>query len=148
MLHALSEAVSQNEMEIVKKILAVMPSLVNAPNEAGISPLCRVETWQMAHLLISSGGDVNWRDPDENTPIFYTDNRDVILLLLAQKAAVDAFNKEGNTPLMNAVEDGNEILTRHLIVAKANPSLTSPQNRTAADIALENHPELLPILRN
>ena len=62
----------------------------------------------VVELLLANGAKVNARADNGFTPLHYAGNRDVVASLLANKADVNARNNMGQTPLQFAVQSGHE----------------------------------------
>ncbi|WP_282796486.1 ankyrin repeat domain-containing protein [Streptomyces sp. CC224B] len=85
------------------------------------------EEWKDAELIrirLRAGAPVNtYREGDEETPLHAAADRgtaEVVALLLAHGADVDAQDEEGHTPLWYAVCNGDEDSVRALIAAGAD----------------------------
>ncbi|MGE0009951.1 MAG: ankyrin repeat domain-containing protein [Candidatus Babeliales bacterium] len=67
----------------------------------------------IARLLIKEGAHVNLRDKDDKTSLWFgtfEDHKDVVAVLLENKADMYAENKEGNTPFLAALAHSESIL--------------------------------------
>jgi uncharacterized protein len=107
-------------------------------------------------LLLAKGADVNASTIDGDTPLhkaarvldYYGDysilqrntplhnfNRDVLELLLAKGADVNAKNKEGETPLHTAAEKGYSYLAELLLAKKADVNVKNNRGETPLHVA-------------
>lgn len=86
-------ASKHGEVDVLSKLLAETPELVNAPGGDGQRPLHVAKTVEVAKLLVQNGADLEVRDIDhESTPAMYQiDNLPVLRFLLDCGAKPDAF---------------------------------------------------------
>lgn len=134
-LHLAIERESQNAF----KALLQLPGLAfDAPNRLGETPL----------MLAAIKGDrlaVDWLlrmgaalQREGWTPLHYaacTDRLDILEMLLAKGAPVNAPSANGTTPLMMAASYGTEAVVLRLLDAGADRRLTNQRGMTAADAA-------------
>ena len=92
--------------------------------------------------------DVNGQDSNGDRALGRVANPASALVLIEAGANVDAPNKHGLTPLMNAAGDGNAELVKTLLAHHANPALKdSERGKTARDWAMANdHAEVAQLL--
>jgi ankyrin repeat protein len=119
----LFEAIKTPKKKSIEKILKSNPSLVNAQDEDGVTPLLLVSREghkDVAELLISEGADVNAKDKWSYTPLHWASQhgqKNIAELLISKGANVDAKDDKGRTPLHFASGKGHkelvELLRRH-----------------------------------
>jgi ankyrin repeat protein len=93
----LNFAVEQGEVQEVKKLLQVNPNLVNAPDKYGETPLYnathgRKNGLQVAAVLLAAGADVNAKEKNGFTPLYWAaweGDPEMVKLLLAGGSCVD-----------------------------------------------------------
>ena len=152
----LHQAVFHNEERMVKTILQNRYLNVNIPDSDGSTPLhiaCRsTDSAQCAHLLAEYPDcDLNLPDKSENTPLHLAVKRqwlfsDLIQFLL-KKANIfpNSRNKEGNTPLHEAVLSKASGVVRALVLHEnCTPSIPNNEGKTPLFIAAEQ--TLLPFV--
>lgn len=111
--------------------------------------------------FLAVGADVNSQevyslDPHMTwTPLdqaVWREHRDVVRLLLAQKGIrVNVVNGDSQTPLMIAVEKGNQSIVQMLLLAGADPLLPTPRHETALTVSnqqIENQRSIQQMLAN
>lgn len=104
---------------------------------------------------LACGANPNSRDPREhggtqNTPLHAAadaGNADIVGILLAHGAQVDAQCDGGWTPLMRACNGGFVEVARILLTAGANPNVRNREGYSAHGRVPANCPELLALLR-
>jgi len=114
---------------------------------------------QFVKLFQKAGDPVNARRYYDktrfNTPIHqavWRQNRDLVAYLLSQKGIqLDLLNVDGYTPLMIAVEHGDDDLVKMLLAAGANPKIRNQDGLDAAGVAarvIEKQQSILKQLSN
>ena len=140
----LMNAVQSGKAEIVQEILTYHPD-VNAKDERGFSALAHFLQYapqesdmaKILDLLVSSGADVNSRDAQQETPIFYAcQNQHLESIRALAKAGADlnAKGQYGETAIMSCF--GNRGI-QALIDAGADVSIQNSRGQTAAEAALQ-----------
>jgi hypothetical protein len=139
-------------MPFVRKLLSEgVP--VDARNEVGHTPAmasARNYQTEVLSLLLHLGADISLGNDYGHTPLHCAvgsptqDSSPIALrqeecvrLLLEHGAEVDATDKTGGTPLMDAAWFGCTRSVTRLLRAKADPTLRDNRGRTAADLARE-----------
>jgi len=139
----LDGAVDQKDV----KMATLLISLGAEPNEGQMVDAAFIGDQDIALNLVKlfqkAGVSINARSyygkiPDD-TPIgsaVYRQNRELIAYLLSQKGIhLDLPNIDGNTPLMIAVEHGDEDIVDMLLAAGADPKIKNKNGVDAADVA-------------
>jgi len=93
----------------VQALLLDTPDLAFFRNEIGKMPLHAAAEGghiDMVNLLLANKADVNAKSNDGNTPLFFAANKEVAELLLANHADVNARSNAGGTPLLAAASAG------------------------------------------
>jgi ankyrin repeat protein len=138
----LMRAAQSGKAEVVEAILQSHPD-VNARNTSGLSALSfflqqgpsQAERQRIVRLLLTSGADVNSRDQQDQTPVFYAcENRysEALRVLIASGADVNVKNRNGQTVLMSCFDKTS---LQILIGAGADPTIRNSFGRTAAEEA-------------
>jgi ankyrin repeat protein len=79
--------------------------------------------------IYSQNAHMTWTPLDQAV---YREHADVVKLLLAQKGIrVNVVNGDGQTPLIIAVQKGNQEIVKMLLAAGADPFFATPRNETA-----------------
>jgi ankyrin repeat protein len=143
-LSELISAIKEYDLDGVEDILSASPSLVNAGDESGRTPLhyaCMNDYWgfnavEVAEAILSYKVNLNVRDALGRTPLWYAccyirgdeDDSDettdanclekvspIICMLIERKVRVDVGDKDGVTPLHMAAAHWDEPLVRVLL---------------------------------
>lgn len=150
----LLHAASGGYVDVVRLLLDAGAS-VDAATFAGTTPLMAAATSgksAVAQLLIEAGADVDRRSVrgDETALMFAAaqGHADVITILAAHHARVDAFSVSRFTALMWAAQGGKTSAVKALLSAGADPKLVDRDGRSAADIAeAAQHEDIARLLR-
>jgi ankyrin repeat protein len=125
----LCEAADSGNVTRVKEILETNPSIVNAKDRAGITPLLYATERgykDLTELLLARGADVEVKGPEGVTPLMTAasfGHMDIVALLLARGANVKAKGPQGVTPLLAAsYEVGSKDIVELLLVNGADPN--------------------------
>ena len=97
--------------------------------------------------VLSSGFDVNHKDREGNTPIFFcstTQQAKVLRYLISMGASVNATNKAGNTALHYAVEKGCMEIILILMLNGADPTIVNQANQKPEDLNSKVRPRSRP----
>jgi len=135
------DAVKSGDVVAVKALLDKTPSLVNAKDESGQTPLhvaAQGQTPALVPLLVERGADVNAADNRGITPLHLIaagGNLAGITLLLDKGADVNAKAADGATPLHGAVMGRQAEAVRLLAGRKANLESVDNYGRTPLVVA-------------
>ena len=147
-------AARMNRKEVTSLLLAEKAD-VNAKDRKGRTPLhwaAMNGSKDVAKLLLDNGADVGARTLSSSmTPLHMARGKEMIELLLANKADINAKDYVDRTPLhLEAEREANEAKERAevLLAHKANVNARDYWNRTPLDIAVEKkHTEIAALLR-
>jgi ankyrin repeat protein len=139
----LMNAVASHKAEIVKEILEYHPDIDATSGNGGYTALGyflerapnQFDTAEIVKLLISAGANVNARDRDERTPVFYAcqnQHPEAIRLLAGAGADLNAKDRNGQTALMSCF--GN-VGVKAVMEAGADLTVKNQWGRTAAEEA-------------
>ncbi len=138
------KAVSDNELEKVKSMLAQDPSLAKSTDndlkETALGAASFSGKKEICEALIKAGADVNAHDSFGITPLIgpaRTGHPDVIELLLNAKADINGVNTSGETALHYAARYKQVEAAKLLIARGANRALKDKSGKTALDSANE-----------
>lgn len=139
------EAVAAGEDALALELLASQPDLANALSGDGFTALHFAGFFSrpaVAERLLVMGADPDAvaRNPTRVTPLHSAVAArclDVVRLLLASGAAVDARQQQGWTVLMSAGLHGDDELAELLLAHGAAPGVRADDGRAAADLAEE-----------
>lgn len=121
--HAMRRAHKPERKPIIQEILkqvAVDPTFINKPNNAGVTPLAGIvettDDCELIRLFLEYGADPNIPNNNNQTPLMCAADgkkHDVMHLLLEYGASVTARGSDGHAALAIAcgVEDNGEIIT-------------------------------------
>ncbi|KAJ1723171.1 hypothetical protein LPJ53_002483 [Coemansia erecta] len=101
-------AASDGDIDRVRALIEENKDLVNAKDQNGYTPMHAAASWrhvELLKLLVSSGGDVNIRDTDGDTPLHICEDKECALFLLDHGADPKAENDEGLTPVHTTLEN-------------------------------------------
>lgn len=94
----------------------------NALSTNGFTPLMYASSdLEACRLLLGAGADAAAHGARGKTALHYADAPEIIDLLLAAGAPLDAEDDDGQTPLYDAAERGDETTVRHLLSLGADP---------------------------
>lgn len=116
-LPPIHEAVKEDNLEKVEKLVRENPQLVNQRDDDGTPVLHRAigkEALKISLFLIDSGADLKAVDKDQRTALHraaFVNKSDIVYSLLKKGASVSALDKEQMTPLHRAAM-GNPPLVR------------------------------------
>jgi uncharacterized protein len=139
----LFEAIAAGEDERALDLLAAQPALACARSGDGFTPLHFAGFFSrpvVAERLLVLGADANdeAHNPMRVTPLHSAVSArclDIVRLLLAAGAGVDARQQGGWTALMSAGAHGSAELAELLLAHGATTEVTSDDGQTAADMA-------------
>jgi len=127
------DAVAEGDLDKVKVLLEANPDLVFGKDNYGLTALHFAAMGghrELVELLLVNKAEVNAKGNHGQTPLHYARDREVVELLLANKAEVNAQNDQGETPLANAAEAGRKDVIELLLTNKAIVNTTGSRNHT------------------
>lgn len=139
------EASALGDLGAVQKLAALDPGLVNTFALDGFQPLglaCFFGHTQVAAYLLSMGAQVDQasRNPLQVMPLHSAvaaRNMEIVRLLLAAGAPVNATQADAFTPLHGAAQNGQLEMIKLLVDYGADPELRAGDGKTPYDLALE-----------
>jgi ankyrin repeat protein len=132
---ALISAIHTGSKSDIEKLLQAKPGIVNAPDQAGSTPLQHAAGFgslATMKLLLDKGADVNAKNRRASTPLHWAiPNEEKVRMLLEHGAAVDTKQADGRTPLYDAASagSGNSIL-KLLLEKGADPNAATANGQT------------------
>lgn len=141
-------AAEKNEIEAVRQLLEEDPSLVNAHDEDGYTPLHRAaynNHVEVIKLLLASNGNLSAKTEDEWEPLHCAckwESVEAASLLIQNGANVNATTKGGLTPLHLSASNPNGRRTLELLLwhPYVDPTIKSERGDTAYDTVCQNSP--------
>jgi len=114
---------------------------IEAKPESGSTPLLTATAYKQsaaALLLVSSNAQVNVTDKLGNTVVTFAANglRELIPVFVQKGADPNARNREGETALMLALQQGDYLTCEQLLREKADPNLVDGEGRSATHLAV------------
>jgi ankyrin repeat protein len=133
------QAVAFNNIERVLKLLNDDPSLVNDRSDLQFlalhSAVCN-DSLELVELLLKSRADIHGVNDFGITALHLASSVEMIRLLIAWGAEVDAVSKDGRTPLVKqAAERESSDVIRELLQQGAAVNSANNRGMTALDIA-------------
>src|SRR5262245_37248130 len=121
-LAALIAAVRSGDVKGVTALIDANPSLVNAPDAAGATPLHHAAGFgnlATVTLLLDRGAEVNAGNKRKSTPLFWClNNESKVRVLLERGANVNAKSNDGRTPVYQAASMPNALPVLRLLLDK------------------------------
>jgi ankyrin repeat protein len=119
----------------VEKLLKMNPGIVNAPDQAGNTPLHHAAAFgslATMKLLLDKGADVNAKNKRASTPLHWAiPNEPKAKMLLDRGADVNKRQADGRTPLYNVASAGNaNSILKLLLERGADPNLATANGQT------------------
>ena len=133
---AIVMAVREKSTQSLRELLASPKLKVDALNDRGETALMMasmIGNAETVSLLIEKGAEV---DRDGWSPLHYAASNgrnDIVKVLIAAGADIDARSPNGSTPLMMAARRGNLTPYQTLLLAGADPRPANDSKLTAAD---------------
>ena len=136
----LHNAAWSGDFEEVKAELAKDKSQINTLNEYGSSPLSNALAQkhnEIARFLISQGADVNYKDAENSSLLFYIDNPEMASLLIESGIDIEARDQWQNVGLHFYASRGWNEMVKLLLDHKANPNSLNESGESPIFWALE-----------
>ena len=128
------DSLYSNNIQNLKEILDKGNVDVNSQNDTGLTALHIAMDEQVIQLLISKGADVNARDTQGRTPIFYK-GVPLLKILVNAGADINLQSNKGNTALIRFAYFGYFDGIKYLVSQGADIKVKNTDNHTALDIA-------------
>ncbi|MBI4750963.1 MAG: ankyrin repeat domain-containing protein [Acidobacteria bacterium] len=122
-----SYAVRTGSLELVQRVLSKLPSQLDQPDKAGTTPLmlaCKNKLPKLVEYLLSQGASPLRTDQSGQTALFYAAHVQFynphasvqfIDKLIEQGAEINVRDNHGKTPLMEALDQGNQEMVHTLL---------------------------------
>ena len=130
------------DIEEVKQHLAAGTDVNEKADKIGLTPLHFASGeghMEVVKLLIAKGADVDAKDNDGWTPLISARTKEIAELLIAKGADVDAKDNDGWTPLHNAVVNRPKEVTELLIAKGSDVNAKEQNGRTPLDWAIKSN---------
>ena len=142
-LAGLIVAVRSGDVQRVAKQIADNPSLINAHDRAGTTPLMHAAGFgnvATVKLLIEHGADVNAGNKRKSTPLLWSLHDEAkVRLLLDRGARLDARTVDGRTAVYQAASMGNAVAVLKLLLDKGgDPNVKTINGMTPLMAAARN----------
>jgi ankyrin repeat protein len=130
------DAARDGAVQTVKNLLAEDPSLIDARDENGCTPLilaCRGEQADIVKYLIAKGAEVNAADKNSTTALHVaaaSGQSDIVQRLIDAGAGLDPPDYERQTPLHYAATEGHDRVARILVKKGADLEARNVYERT------------------
>jgi len=136
---ALSYAVRKGQTEITAMLLAAGAN-PNLGDNGGITPLMRAALGHAseAELLLHHGANVNGRDRDGRSPLWYAANDgflDVVTIMTGMASEINAIDNQGQTALARAAFNGHDDVVRFLLGRGVDVDATTSLGNTPLILA-------------
>jgi len=125
----------------VQALLLDSPDLAFYRNKRGRMPLHAAAEGghiDMVNLLLANKADVNAKSNDGSTPLFFAANKEVAGLLLANHADVNARSNAGDTPLLAAASAGRVEVVDLLLTQGVDINTKNNNGETALMLASQH----------
>jgi len=141
------QAVEQKDLKRLVELIKLGADVNESEEDTALSKACELGRADMVQELLKAGADPNfggiW------VPLCSAvrgKSPEVVKLLLDAKAAVDAQEEEGSTPLMLAAFMGNLEMVKMLVAAGADPRLQDEDGETAL-VSARKWPKIVEFLK-
>jgi ankyrin repeat protein len=131
----LSFAIVENKMLAATELIDAGASVEAPSGDLGLTPLMVAAGRQENELTLQAGVH---EVENLSTDPHYPGPMQIARALIAHKANVNAVSKSGVTALMLAAAHNNPPIVGLLLQSGADPSMRSPDKKTALDFATEN----------
>ena len=147
---SIHDAAGEGDIEAVKQYLSAGADVnEKAVNWNGFTPLHLAAGMkghkEIVELLLAKGADVNAKNESGSTPLFGAFNGEIVELLIAKGSNVNARTGVGQTPLLSAVIFGQKEIVKILIAKGADLHARDDAGVTPLDMT-RNNPEIAEIL--
>jgi len=157
----LIENVKNKDIEAIKHSIKIGAN-VNARDEDGKTGLmiaCEKGNFEIVNLLINEYAKLDLRDNKGRTALHYAclqSNLRIVSSILSKnfgnrkfKKRINRIDKEGNTPLILAVQNNYYFIVNYLLINKANKNVKNKEGKDAFDFAKKNdNVKVMVLLRN
>ena len=137
------DAAKSGELPKVKALLKTNPDLVNSTdgfnNQTPLFAAVIYNHKDVADLLLANKADVNAHDKDGKTPMFFANKMEMAQWLLDNKADVNAKARNNNTPLHMQALLGHLDIVKFLLDNKADVNAKNKVGWTPLHMALTNN---------
>jgi cytohesin len=144
---------ADKDAEVVELIIAAgadINSKCYSEQADGWTPLyfaCLHENTKAVELLIAKGAKINPISDLGNTPMHVVTNTEIVEILIDNRANFHFKNKEGFSPLHNAVKGGHSDLAKLLIAKRADVTVTNNQGTSLLhEAAITKQKEMIELL--
>jgi ankyrin repeat protein len=144
----LNSAASAGDLTELRKVLQDHHELSTSDRSAALRLATMYGQEAVVNELLLNGADVNASDPNGNTALFSTaipwEGGDGLARRLLEAGAwIDARDKGGRTPLIDAAENGKLAVVDVLLRSGADQTIADWHGQTALDVAREKRHQLI-----
>ena len=148
---SIHDAAGEGDIEAVKQYLSAGADVnEKAVNWNGFTPLHLAASMkgnkEIVELLIAKGADVNANSESGSTPLHGANNGEIVELLITKGSNVNARTGVGQTPLLLAVIFGQKEIVKILVAKGADVHARDDAGVTPLDMS-RNKPEIADLLR-
>ncbi|GFO68780.1 hypothetical protein GMLC_23590 [Geomonas limicola] len=126
----------------LKKVESLVRQGANVNVKSGppvdFTPLMYANSTEMVRLLLNKGADAKIKCGMDATPLLVARNVEIAEMLIARGAEVNAVTKDGQTPLLSAVQGNKTELVRFLLSKGAKADLKTSYRITPLMAATMN----------
>lgn len=106
----------------------VNPNTANKKNETLMHYAVKKEDLVLADKLKEYRADVNYKNIDGRSPLFFAKSPKTVKWLIENGAKIDIVDKDKKTPLHYSVTENNPMLTKEFLKQNANPNILDKDN--------------------